>query len=116
MLHGEVQSGEVPHGDPDDVHLPDGVSVQHGDGVVNGELLGVRIGIGEVVGDPAGVGQRHRHLCHMRRTGRPNTGRPTNPTKAGAPGPHGPAAAPTGQPRSSPDVQRQRPARNTPSV
>ena len=26
------------------------------------------------------AGQRHRHLCHMRRTGRPNAGRSTNPT------------------------------------
>ncbi len=27
------------------------------------------------------AGQRHRHLCHTRRTGRPNTGRSTNPTR-----------------------------------
>ena len=46
MLHGEVQSGESPHGDPDDVRLPDGVSVQYGDGVVDGVLLGIRSGIG----------------------------------------------------------------------
>ena len=46
MLHGEVQSGEAPHGDPDDVRLSDGVSVQYGDGVVDGVLLGVRSGIG----------------------------------------------------------------------
>ena len=35
------------------------------------------------VNDPTtqlAAGQRHRHLCHMRRTGRPNAGRSTNPT------------------------------------
>ena len=46
----------------------------------------------------------------MRRTGRPNAGRSTNPTAAGALRPHRPAAAPTRRPASSPDVQRQRPA------
>ena len=46
MLHGEVQSGEAPHGDPDDVRVGDGVSVQYGDGVVDGVLLGIRSGIG----------------------------------------------------------------------
>ena len=56
MPHGEVQPGETPHGDPDDVRLPDGVSVQHGDVVVDGVLLGIRSRIGGDVGDPAAWG------------------------------------------------------------
>ena len=55
---------------------------QRPDRAVNADRAGA-IRSSTSVNDPTtqlAVGHRHRHLCHTRRTGRPNTGRSTNPT------------------------------------
>ena len=85
---------------------PTAIVAQRPARVVSADLLGAiwsSTSVNEPTPHPA-AGQRQRHLCHMGRTGRPNAGRSTKVTGAGALGPHRPAAAPTGRPASSPDV------------